>query len=178
MSMGFDVLGKWEVRRSELSWLGKDAPMATRVNKPGCHPPRDPPGLPVRRRALPLPYPAASSPEAWGGSWFSCATSAGSHCGKLRARTTLALPHGRARLCCQVCGAPPAITHLSSGKPRKALRHLPSRPACTTPLAGDQVGARPCRLSSQRSGTGRSLPSEPAITAGPAAPAALIVLGT
>lgn len=193
--MGFDVLGKWVTigqkgGRSELFWLGRDAAMATlytRVNKPGCHPPRDPPGLTVPWRALPLPYPAASSPAAWGGegSWFCCGTSPGSHCNKLSARNRLALLRSRARLRCQACGAPsppaPAITELGSGKPRKTLRHLPSLRACTTPLPGDQVGARPCRLSSRCGGnaaTAGASPREPGITAGSGAPAGSILLCT
>lgn len=147
-SMGFDVLGKWVTTgqkggRSELSWLGRDAAMATlytRVNKPGCHPPRDPPGLTVPWRALPLPYPAASSPAAWGGegSWFCCGTSPGSHCNKLSARNRLALLRSRARLRCQVRGAPsprplpsPSSAPGSPGKlcvtsHRSVLAQLPS----------------------------------------------------
>lgn len=65
----------------------------------------------------------------------------GSHCSKPSARSRLALPHGPARLCCQPgvpwCPVAAAITYLSSGKPRKTLRHLPSvQPVCTIPSPG------------------------------------------
>lgn len=62
---------------------------------------------------------------------------------------------------------------------REAQENSASPPICAAclhnSLPGDQVGARPCRVSSRCTG---ATPGEPGITAGSGAPAALILLRT
>lgn len=113
----------------------------------------------------------------WNKPWFSLQqTQCTQQAGTATQPGTAPLPGVR----CPIAPAP-AITELGSGKPRKTLRHLPSLRACTTPLPGDQVGARPCRLSSRCGGnaaTAGASPREPGITAGSGAPAGSILLCT
>lgn len=100
----------------------------------------------------------------------------GSHCSKPSAGWHChTAGHGSAAS--QVCHMVPHGPCHHLPQLREAQENSASPPICAAclhnSLPGDQVGARPCRVSSRCTG---ATPGEPGITAGSGAPAALILL--
>lgn len=153
-------------------WLGRNTATAISytkqawVNKPGPYPPCDPPRpqapLPGIAPLPPLPLPRHRLGKGEGVGFVLqqalvlIATNSGARNGP--ALTRLAPPaapvHAAAPPAASppVCAMPPSPQLLppptaAPRSPQKRRswppRHLPSLPVCTTPLPGDQVGARP-----------------------------------